>query len=160
MDIRDVLRDDHRQMQELAAHICESTDPLQTKKLFFQFKELLTRHSRAEERVVYTALSGTEEQEAMTLACEGGVEHGLVDRLLQQNTRGRADNVEWRARMKVIREMLDHHVEDEERAIFDALGRLFDHRDLEKMGERFEEHKERVQLVSPRGKGDDPHATR
>lgn len=160
MDIRDLLRDEHRQLQDLAGQICETRDPLQTKKLFFQLKDRLVRHARAKERVVYDALSGTEDREAMTLACEGAVKNGLVDRLVQQNTRGRADNIEWRARMRVIRELVDQHVTEEERETFDALAANFTRADLEKMAERFEEHKVRVELAAERARDGDPQSLR
>ena len=153
MDVRDVLRDEHQQLQELASSVVEADDPAQAKRLFHQLKEALVRHSRAEERVVYNALMDCKEPETTELAEEGEIEHEIADRLLQQNTRGRADSPGWKARMKVLRDMLEHHVHDEETHVFDALERHFSLRELEKMGERFEEHKERVQLVTPRGRG-------
>lgn len=153
MDVRDVLREEHQQLQELAAAVVEADDPAQAKRLFHQLKEALVRHSRAEERVVYNALMDCKETQTVELAEEGEIEHEIADRLLQQNTRGRADSPGWKARMKVLRDMLEHHVRDEETHIFDALERHFSLRELQKMGERFEEHKERVQLVTPRGRG-------
>ena len=153
MDVRDVLREEHQQLQELATAVVEADDPAQAKRIFHQLKEALVRHSRAEERVVYNALMDCKEPEAIELAEEGEIEHEIADRLLQQNTRGRADSPGWKARMKVLRDMLEHHVRDEESHVFDALERHFSLRELQKMGERFEEHKERVQLVTPRGRG-------
>ena len=152
MDVRDVLREEHQHLQELAAAVVEADDPAQAKRIFHQLKEALVRHSRAEERVVYNALRDCDEQDATELAEEGEIEHEIADRLLQQNTRGRADSPGWKARMKVLRDMLEHHVEEEESRVFDALERHFSLRELEKMGERFEEHKERVQLVTPRNR--------
>lgn len=155
MDIRDVLREEHQTLQELATAVVEADDPAQAKRLFHQLKEALVRHSRAEERVVYDALMDCGEKDVTELAEEGAIEHEIADRLLQQNTRGRADSPGWRARMKVLRDILEHHVQEEESEIFDALERHFTLRDLQKMGERFEEHKERVQLVTPRGRQPD-----
>ncbi len=55
--------------------------------------------------------------------------------------------------MKVLSQLLEHHVQAEETEAFELLGRHFDPDDLVKMGERFEEHKERVRLSAPRSRG-------
>lgn len=153
MDVRDTLREDHQRLLDLANHIPEADDPAQARKLFHQLKEALTRHERAEEQVVYAALSDLGENRALRRAHEGSVEHELADRLLQQCTRGRADAPIWKARMKVLSQLLERHVQAEESEAFELLGKHFDSDDLAKMGERFEEHKERVRLTSPRSNG-------
>ena len=153
MDVRDRLRDDHQHLLELAGHLCEAEDPAQSRKLFHQLKEALTRHERAEELVVYAALAEVDDVPTAGRAHQGAVEHELADRLLQQSTRGRADAPIWRARMRVLSQLLERHVHAEEAEVFEMLGRQFDARELDKMGERFEEHKERVRLSVPRSRG-------
>lgn len=153
MDVRDTLREDHQRLLELANHICEADEPAQARKLFHQLKEALTRHERAEEQVVYAALSDLSDERAASRAHQGAVEHELADRLLQQCTRGRADAPLWKARMKVLSQVLERHVHAEEAEAFEMLGKHFDSDDLAKMGERFEEHKERVRLSTPRNNG-------
>jgi hemerythrin superfamily protein len=146
MDIRDLLRQDHEEALQLAKRIEDSDDPQQSGALFAQLREAVMKHSRAEERVVYPALEDSGDDEAGELAREAAVEHELVDMLFQRMLRMRSGSDTWKARACVVRELLEHHVEEEEGEVFSKMDALFDGEELSRMGERFQEAKGRIRM--------------
>ena len=80
-----------------------------------------------------------------SFALEGGVEHEVVESQLDQLSRGRAKNSDaWTARMTVLRELIKHHVQEEEITGFANARREFGSEELEKLGEQFRQEKEKL----------------
>ena len=145
-DIRGRLKADHETIRELAEGMCE--DPTNAKRVsdFKQLKKLLTAHARAEEAVVYSALiKKRTSRDARDYGHEGFVEHGLVDGLLAQIAATRPGGSDlWRARAKVLSELLKHHIDEEEKNIFEELGEHFSDAQREQMADDFEARKARL----------------
>jgi len=153
-DIRGRLKADHDTIRELAEGMCE--DPTNAKRVsdFKQLKKLLTAHARAEEAVVYAALiKKRSSKDSRDHGNEGFVEHGLVDGLLAQIAATRPGGSDlWRARAKVLSELLKHHIDEEEREVFEELGEHFSDAQREQMADDFEARKARL-LGRGRGRG-------
>jgi hemerythrin superfamily protein len=146
MDIREVLIQDHQEALQLATRIEQTEDAGQAGELFARLREAVVRHARAEERVVYAALEDSGDEEAGELAREAAVEHELVDVLFERMLRMRSGGDNWKARACVVRELLEHHVDEEESEAFAKLGELFEDEELERMADRFEEAKGRIRM--------------
>lgn len=141
-DIRTALRRDHEQLLELAEALCEGSGGENRRRRFAQFRELLSAHSLSEEVVVYRALQRLKEAESREIALEGTVEHGSVDALVSKLARMRdLDSASAAAHLKVVKEMLEHHIEEEHNELFDQLQQHFDDEQRTAMGERFEQTK-------------------
>ncbi|MEJ0068624.1 MAG: hemerythrin domain-containing protein [Pseudomonadota bacterium] len=141
MTILDLLKTDHDHVKAILKEILGTDDVKQRGELFKQFKTDMTAHSRAEEKVLYLAMEKADE-EAKDEALEGFVEHEIVDRLMDDLSRSRAkDSDKWTARCKVLKELIEHHVEEEEGEFFATARKLFDVAKLERMGEAFLEEK-------------------
>ncbi|HYZ49185.1 MAG TPA: hemerythrin domain-containing protein [Sphingomonas sp.] len=145
MDITKALHTDHQQLKKLIRAVNKSEDAEERRRLFTEFAELLTRHSKAEEKVVYDALIATGEEEEEEAGHEGYTEHMLAETLLKKLQAG-ADPMspEWSAEAKVMMEILEHHIEEEEDEIFGQVKEDFDPAQRREMGDRFEEQKEQV----------------
>jgi hypothetical protein len=138
-DVRAALKRDHEELLELAEALCEGSGGENRRKRFAQFKALLSAHSRSEELVVYRALERIGPDEAKDIALEGAVEHGSVDALVAKVSRMRdLDADRALAHFKVIKELLEHHIEEEHDDMFRQLGAHFSAEALAQMGERFE----------------------
>jgi hemerythrin-like domain-containing protein len=138
-DIRAVLRRDHEELLELAEALCEGSGGENRKRRFAQFKELLGAHSRSEEIVVYRFLERVGDAEPKEFALEGTVEHGSVDSLVAKLSRMRdLDGDKALAHFKVIKEMLEHHIDEEHSEMFKQLGNHFSSEELAAMADRFE----------------------
>jgi hypothetical protein len=139
-DVRALLEKDHDEARELAQQMCEANGQ-RRRALLGRLKPILTAHSRAEERAVYGALLQVRKQEPDTLAQEGFVEHGLVDELLAKLAALEPANDVWLAHAKVLRELLEHHIDEEQTDTFAELGNHFTREELVAMGERFTREK-------------------
>lgn len=137
-DVRALLSKDHDEAKALAKEMHEATSATRRKALLGKLKPALTAHSRAEEKVVYDALLRVRTTDSShEIADEGYVEHSLVDELLTTLASTDASTERWRANAKVLSELLEHHIQEEESDTFALLGDHFSRDKLEEMGAQF-----------------------
>lgn len=140
MNLLDVLKHDHDEVKELLRDILDSDDGKERPDLFKKVKTNLTAHSRSEEKVLYRRLEKS--KDGKDEALEGFVEHEVADYLVEGLARARDKaSDQWKARCKVLKEMLEHHIEEEESEFFGTAESLFDGQQLEAMGEEFAKEK-------------------
>ena len=137
-DVRALLKKDHDEFKDLLSGLVDGGQGRSRTDLLEKLKKNLTAHSRAEEQVVYDALIRLRaKKDVHVLGEEGYVEHGAVDDLLARISRLDAGTDLWLAHAKVIREMLEHHISEEQNEIFAELGDLFSSEELVAMGAQF-----------------------
>jgi hemerythrin superfamily protein len=153
MDIRELLKQDHDEVLQMAQKISQTDEAAEAKKLFEQMREAVVKHARAEERILYPALEDSGDEEAGEMAREAAVEHELVDLLFERMMKMRTASDNWKARASVVKELLEHHIEEEQGEVFQKLGELFEDEELEQMGEHFESYKSRFRMPGAK-KGD------
>jgi hemerythrin-like domain-containing protein len=86
-----------------------------------------------------------EDEQARSFAFSGTNEHQIVEQQLQQMSRTRNKASEqWTAQLTVLRELVNHHVREEESTGFTCARREFDKEQLEKLGEQFRRQKEKL----------------
>lgn len=82
-------------------------------------------HERKEEKVLYPALK--RHRDARDIVLEGYQEHHVADVLVEELKRLDPADERWGAKFKVLKESLEHHIEEEEGHMFrtarSALGR-------------------------------------
>jgi hypothetical protein len=138
-DVRTLLRDDHDELRKLAEAMCDAGGAEKRRALLKQLRPALVAHSRAEEHAVYRPLLGRKDsKDSRAMAEEGFVEHELLDALLDKLSRSRKiDSEEWHAVAGVLKEILDHHIDEEHDELFDELGEHFSDDQRKAMGTRF-----------------------
>ena len=140
MTILDDLKADHRELKAQIATILKSADRRERTALFSHFQTFLTAHSRVEEKVLYRRLEKSEEGKDQAL--EGVVEHEVADRLVEDLSKSRnLEGDKWTARCTVLKELLEHHIEEEEDQMFKTARQQFDRETLNKMSEEFKREK-------------------
>jgi hemerythrin superfamily protein len=146
-DILDTLKQDHRDVAEMLDKLVESHGAVERKKLLESIKEALVPHLRAEEKIVYDAVRGQRGKEQKTHAEEGYLEHGLADRTLTQLGK-MSDTLspEFSAGAKVLKELVAHHVEEEETNIWADVKEQFSDDDRIAMNKKFLAAKKRVKV--------------
>jgi hemerythrin-like domain-containing protein len=138
------LHADHEEVAALIEKILNSSGA-ERNETFKEMKTKLEAHADAEQKVFYKRMEKEGEEEARGFAYEGEVEHKLVRELLDQLGRSRAkDNEQWTAKMRVLKEMIRHHVSEEESTGFSGARDTFDGDELENLGERFDREKEKL----------------
>jgi len=142
-DVRALLKEDHDEILDLVRSLADEDSVPRRRALFRSLKPLLTAHARAEERAVYTELvKARSKRDAKDLGNEGYVEHSLVDVLLERMSKtALAGSDAWKAHATVLKELLEHHIREEEKEIFKALGDEFSDARRAAMAEAFTEDK-------------------
>jgi hemerythrin-like domain-containing protein len=145
MNILDKLREEHEEVKGLLRQMCEDENAGRRQKLFKEFKTALTKHSRGEEMALYRRLIDTGEDKPELLGNEGMVEHDVATGLIAKLGRARnKGDVKWTAGIKVLTDILEHHIEEEEKEIFKETRRKFKAPELEEMEQEFEQVKASV----------------
>jgi hemerythrin superfamily protein len=146
-DILDTLKQDHRDVAEMLEKLVESTSAAQRKLLLTSIKNALVPHLRAEEKVVYDAVLALRGKEQKTHAEEGYIEHGLGDKMLGQLGKMKDPmSAEFSAGAKVLKELVEHHVEEEEKIIWSDVENNFSDEDRIAMNKKFLAAKKRVRV--------------
>ena len=137
-----LLKDDHKKVAGILEKI-DGTTERATKgreELFTQLKNELDVHTRIEEEILYPALEEYEETRAISL--EAYEEHALVKQLLEELAAAPKDDEEWTAKFTVLKENIEHHVEEEEGEMFKEARKVFSEDELRSLGERLQEAKQ------------------
>lgn len=113
-----ILKEDHRAVAKLFREIEDTTERAEKTRdtLFAEIKAALDEHTRIEEEILYPALEKAEKTHALTLEAEE--EHAVVKDLLAQLESEDATAEEWTAKLTVMIENVEHHVEEEENDLF------------------------------------------
>jgi hypothetical protein len=125
-DIRDLILRDHEELLSLLGKLTEARSAATRSRILKQLASAAPAHDKPEERTVYAALKRASEESA-DIAHEGKVEHGLVSGLLKTLLRMRdLGSPKAKAHADVLKELLEHHIEEEHAEMFVQLERDFD----------------------------------
>lgn len=142
MTIYEVLKRDHRHVEHLFKRIDKALskkDFSEVPELFDELKTELTAHTKAEQEVFYQPLKVLSvDPDGKGLSWEGEEEHHVIRLLLSELSRVPFHSEEWSAKMKVLNEVVDHHVEEEEEEIFKKARKVFADEETEKIAEDME----------------------
>lgn len=150
MNAFQLLKNDHQIVSGLFDQIESASGPAKT-QLFNRLKSELDVHALIEEKIFYPALENKKESREITL--EAYEEHKVVKDLLAELANGSSADEEWDAKLKVLRENVDHHVDEEEGELFDKANDVLSDEDLERIGEDMEAEKARQLGQTPPRKG-------
>ncbi|MGI8837923.1 MAG: hemerythrin domain-containing protein [Pyrinomonadaceae bacterium] len=146
MDAFELLQQDHKKVAQLFEEI-EATSGQAKKQVFSRLKGELDLHAQIEERIFYPALENKEEAREITL--EAYEEHKVVKDLLGELASGSGPEDEWDAKLKVLRENVEHHVEEEEGELFSKARQALSKKALEELGAEMEAAKGNQQAEAP-----------
>jgi len=115
-----MLRDDPRTVKRLFAEFdkLEESETPELSRIFEEVKKELTVHAQIEEEIFYPAIEGAENDEAKELVREAHEEHRLVKMLIEELSGMQPDDEQFCAKMKVLKDNVLHHAEEEESEIF------------------------------------------
>ena len=145
MDAISLLKADHDLVKSLLADL-ESTTPRGVKRrteLFARIKQELTVHEVIEEEIFYPELKA--HPKAKDIVLEGYEEHHVVDLLLGELAALPVDDETWGAKAIVMKENVEHHIEEEEGEMFKQARAVFDKAELADLGERMAARKASAQ---------------
>jgi hemerythrin superfamily protein len=131
----DLLEHQHREVEKLFKEIEKAKDKRQKTRLFSELLSSLVAHDAIEREVFYPAC---QEKLGMTdLLGEALVEHGLVEFSLYQADRALGDD-DFDFKVQVLSEVVSHHVEEEEKALFRKVKKALGKELLTELGAKME----------------------
>ena len=138
MNALTMLMDDHDKMKKLLNEPESTTERgVKTRaELFSTIKGELTIHEIIEEEIFYPELKA--HPKARDIVLEGYEEHHVVDLVMKELEECPVDDESWGAKAKVMKENVEHHMEEEEGEMFKQARSVFDQAELEDLGKRME----------------------
>lgn len=140
MDIFSELHDEHEEISRIIADLEKSGHD---EEVFGSLRTELTSHSKAEEQVFYKRLE--DEDSVRDTVLEGYEEHKVVARLLADMAQTTTDEEKFMAKLSVLKESVEHHVEEEEGTLFEGARPLLSEGEAERLYEEFEAAKSKLE---------------
>lgn len=145
MDILDTLAEEHEEVAALLHQLVDSDNSSQRRSLVKRIKAALIPHARAEEKILYDGVIGVKDKKAKIDGEEGYIEHHIVDTLLGDLDRIKdAMSPEFSAASKVLKEVVQHHVKEEESNVWSDVKSNFDSETRKLMNKKYLALKEEV----------------
>jgi len=142
-----MLKADHRQVEEWFEQFEKSRTDTKKKELAGRICRALRIHTTIEEEIFYPAfLEATEEED---LHHEAEVEHAGAKNLIAQIEKSGPEDDYYDAKVKVLSEMIKHHVKEEEQRDGMFAKAKASEMDLEAVGEQMAERKAQLEAASP-----------
>ncbi|MEQ1726792.1 MAG: hemerythrin domain-containing protein [Vicinamibacterales bacterium] len=140
----DLLERDHRRLEALLKQAVETdAAPLTDRKAILeQFATELLAHEQIEAKVLYPVLKS--HAEAKDIVLEGYQEHHVADVLMEELQELPPSDERWGAKLEVLQESLEHHIEEEEGEMFKTARSVMSPEQLADVGARMEAMKEEL----------------
>jgi hypothetical protein len=141
MDALSLLKEDHDKVKDMLAKLDQTTErALKTREeIFTKLKSDLEVHETIEEELLYPALK--EHAKSKEIALEAWEEHHVVDMVVGEISETPFDDETWGAKLTVMKENLEHHIEEEEGEMFKQARDVIGREGLEQLGRRMEARK-------------------
>jgi hemerythrin-like domain-containing protein len=136
MDAIELLKQQHREVEGLFEQIENTDDDEEMIELVQDLADNFAAHATIEERIFYPAAYGESTEELLKEAVE---EHLSAKRLLSDILAAKAGDESLEAKLKVLKEQIEHHVQEEENELFPKVRSQMDSALLETMGAEMEE---------------------
>ena len=144
MNAFQLLKEDHQKVDSLFQQLEPTTERAEKTRteLFGKLKEELDIHTKIEESIFYPSIKQAAETREIVL--EGFEEHHVVKLLLKELEDLPVDTEQWTAKLKVLQENVEHHVEEEEGEMFQSARQVLSEDEIDRLGARMEEMKQEL----------------
>ncbi|HEX8408824.1 MAG TPA: hemerythrin domain-containing protein [Thermoanaerobaculia bacterium] len=138
-----LLKADHKTVMTLLESLEKATGARRV-KLLGQIEKELKVHTTIEEEIFYPAYrEAAKKKDDQTMYYEAVAEHRVVDMVLPQAAEGE-NNEELKAKAKVLKELVEHHADEEEKEMFPRARQVMERAELRDLGARMEARKKEL----------------
>jgi hemerythrin superfamily protein len=133
----DLLEQQHREVEELFEELEGAGERAKKTKgrLCQEIANALAVHAEIEEKLFYPESKQENTEEILRESVE---EHLAMKRLLSDIIEGDVEDDQFDARMSVLKEQVEHHVEEEEKELFPKVRKALSREELEDLGTRMQ----------------------
>jgi len=140
-----LLKEDHEKVRELLGELEETTSKATSRRqsLLKSIEQELKIHTKIEEEIFYPAFrDASSKEDDKKLYYEALEEHHVVDMVLPEIKKIDAGSDEFAAKAKVLKDLVEHHAEEEETEMFPRARKLMDREELLQLGQQIAQAKE------------------
>lgn len=144
-----LLTEDHQRLRALLDALSRSSesDAGQRDHLLTRIERELQIHKEIEEQVFYPALRSAGGTDGMRLFYEAVEEHRAVDQLILPDLKNTdPGNERFSGRAKVLKDLIEHHAEEEESRLFALARQVFSADELRDLGARMEQRRHELAI--------------
>lgn len=143
-----MLKKDHQEIKGILGQLKESKETSLKKReeLFQKLTEELVPHMKAEEKTFYHPLAAKEE--AREDAMEGIEEHHVAELVFKELQKMPKGEDQWGAKMSVFKELVEHHIQEEESKIFKSAEKALGQEEIQKIMKQFEQEKQKIKKTN------------
>lgn len=131
MELLQQLKQDHQEVESIFKQLLQADDAAKRERLIDQLQLELIPHMKGEEKAIYPALKTTGDPDVREDALEAIEEHHAAEMVLREIVRLNPADERFTAKCRVLMEMIQHHVQEEEKKVFKDI--------KEKLGGRIDE---------------------
>jgi hemerythrin superfamily protein len=147
-DAINVLKNDHRKVESLFEKVKANEDG-NNSATFKKIKEELDVHTHVEETIFYPHLLDKGDKALKKIVREGIEEHAQVKDLLVELARLSGDSPAFKAKITVLMENVEHHVEEEEDEMFPMVEDQIPEDTLQRLGALMQGEKVKLRKMKP-----------
>lgn len=136
-----LLKQQHREVEALFKQLDKSRTASSRRKTFEQIADKLAVHATIEEKHFYPSVKRQATEGALLEAVE---EHLGVKRVIADMLELDSDDLTFEAKAKVLKDLVEHHVEEEEETLFPKVQKLVKADELAAIGEEMESTMEQL----------------
>jgi hemerythrin-like domain-containing protein len=150
----EMLKEDHEKVKALFRQYEAAGDRAYQKKqgIAEAVCTELEIHTTLEEELFYPAMKRKADQDGKDLVAEAVEEHHVVTTLMDELKGLDPKDERYDAKFKVLRENVEHHIEEEEGEMFPEAEEVLGDR-LERLSQQMEQRKEQLPTALPPAKG-------
>ncbi len=144
MNAIELLTNDHETVKKLLEELSNTTERAVKKRaeLLKKIALELEVHTTLEEEDFYPAFKQAGARDELKMYHEAKEEHRAVESLVLPDLLNTdPGTVEFAGRLKVLKELLEHHIEEEEQDMFQDAQKLMSKEDLTALGKQMEDKK-------------------
>lgn len=141
MNIFQLLKDDHDHVKDLFKQM-KRKKTQSPEQIFSEIRKELSVHLEGEEKLFYPLLEKEEATHEKTL--EGWEEHHVTKLVLQELSKMQPTDERWHAKMSVLQELVEHHIEEEEGELFRKAKKVLAKDQAEEIAMKFEQEKQQM----------------
>jgi len=147
VDATKLLKQQHGEVKRLFKQYEAAEHEGEKQELFEQIADDFAAHGGIEEKLFYPAVFVGPLKDKLREAVE---EHLEAKRLVADLLKMEPSDEQFDAKMQVLQELIDHHVEEEETELFPLVEQNFAREELEALGDQMERMFDELQESSPR----------
>jgi hemerythrin superfamily protein len=142
MNAIELLESQHREVEKLFSKIEKATTTREKGKLFAQLADDLAMHASIEEHQFYPAVRAKRTEDMLFESLE---EHVGIKRVLADLLAISADDETFGAKIKVLKEQVEHHVKEEETDLFPKSKKVLDAKEMAALGASLQDEQRQIE---------------